>query len=496
MRRGELTPTRLLLWLCLVVVLVRGTYVLQPLRSDEAGYLYIARQWHFGGEFLYGDFYVDRPPLLIAIFKAAALSGWDPMVRVLTIPFALVFVVAAARAAFHVGGEVGVRWGAVVAAAFMCSPAMAADQADGELFASAFVMVGLALAVEAWRATTGAGRVGLAFAAGVVSGAAPLVKQNFLDALLFIAVLVLARAARDRGLDSRGLTLIGVGALGAVTPHLLLWLWASAVGIEPVSLWRDIAAFRGEAFAVIWAHSMDAPLRRAALLLVLGLASGVLLVVVAWFRRVGLRVRRWTPLEWAISATMAFGLVAIVGGGSYWPHYLLQLAPVSVLAVAAVMGQPARARPMRSAAYVAGGAAVVGSVLAVMIYATVPWVWFQQRTGEWLADSSSPRDTAVVLYGNAAVLEAADLRSPYPHLWSLPMRTLDPGQARLRATLSGPASPEWVVGVNPLNSWRIDDAGLLRDMLGERYRVVAEVCGFPVWLRADVSRRSAPEPRC
>ena len=88
-RRGELMPTRLLGWLCLAVVLVRGTYALQPLRSDEAGYLYIARQWHAGGEFLYGDFYVDRPPLLIAIFQAAALTDWDPMIRVLTIPFAL-----------------------------------------------------------------------------------------------------------------------------------------------------------------------------------------------------------------------------------------------------------------------------------------------------------------------------------------------------------------------------------------------------------------------
>lgn len=496
-RRGELTTPRLLAWLCLAVVVVRGTYVLQPLRSDEAGYLYIARQAHLGGEFLYGDYYVDRPPLLMAIFKVAALTDWDPMIRVLTIPFAIVFVLAAARAAFHVGGDVGSRWGAAVAAAFICTPAVAADQADGELFAAVFVMVALALALEAWRASTGVGRLGLAYAAGAFAGAAPLVKQNFLDALLFIAVLVVARVARDRVLDHRGLVVILGGAAGAVTPHLLLWLWALASGIEPLSLWRDLAAFRGEAFGVIWSGSPEAPLRRAATLVALGLVSGVLLVVVAWFRRVGLRFLGWTPMEWAISVTTAFALAAIGAGGSYWPHYLLQLAPVGVLALAAVVGGPPRvARQMRVAGRTAVGSAVVGVVLVAVVYATTPWVWFQERTGEWLAASGRAGDTALVVYGNASVLEKADMRSPYPHLWSLPMRTLDPDQSRLRGTLSGGSAPVWVVEMNPVNSWKIDDARRLRDLLDERYRVVSEVCGFPVWLRSDVVRRPASAPDC
>ncbi|HEU4514044.1 MAG TPA: hypothetical protein VFR87_13140 [Nocardioidaceae bacterium] len=497
MRRGRAMPSRLLGWLCLAVVLVRGTYVLEPLRSDEAGYLYIARQAHLGGEFMYGDYYVDRPPLLMVIFKVAALTDWDPMIRLLTIPFAVVFVLAAARAAFHVGGEVGARWGPAVAAAFICTPAMAADQADGALFAAVFVMVGLALALSAWRATTSGGRLGLAYAAGAFAGAAPLLKQNFLDALLFIAVLVVARAVRDRRLDERGLTVSLAGAAGALTPHVLLWLWALAAGIEPLSLWRDLALFRGEAFGVILSDSLEAPLRRAAALVVLGLVSGVLLVVVLWFRQVGPRVVAWTPLEWAISATTAFGMTAIVAGGSYWPHYLLQLAPVGVLALAVVVGgRLGDPRPMQGAARIAVGSAIVGAVLVAVVYATTPWVWFHQRTGEWLAASGQVGDTAVVLYGNAAVLEAADMRSPYPHLWSLPMRTLDPDQSRLRATLSGPSSPLWVVELVPVNSWNIDEAGSLRDLLDRRYRVVGEVCGFPVWLRDDVDRRPAPQPDC
>src|SRR3954447_25509515 len=58
------TDARFLGALCLVVVLVRVTFVPMPLRNDEGGYLFIARHWHTGGEFLYGDYFVDRPPLL------------------------------------------------------------------------------------------------------------------------------------------------------------------------------------------------------------------------------------------------------------------------------------------------------------------------------------------------------------------------------------------------------------------------------------------------
>jgi hypothetical protein len=86
--------------------------------------------------------------------------------------------------------------------------------------------------------------------------------------------------------------------------------------------------------------------------------------------------------------------------------------------------------------------------------------------------------------------------SPYPHVWSAAMRTLDPAQTRLRATLAGPDAPSWVVQVNGLNAWGIDEGSRLRDLLHQRYRVVAEICGYRVWLRADLTRRLAPPPPC
>jgi len=76
------------------------------------------------------------------------------------------------------------------------------------------------------------------------------------------------------------------------------------------------------------------------------------------------------------------------------------------------------------------------------------------------------------------------------------MRTLDPAQVRLRGTLAGPNAPTWVVQINGLNSWHIDDHDRLRALLKSRYRVIATVCGHDVWLRSDQSRAPAPLPDC
>ena len=47
---------------------------------DEAGFLSVGAQWQPGGTSLYGDYWVDRPPLLITIFRLAAeLGGLVPL---------------------------------------------------------------------------------------------------------------------------------------------------------------------------------------------------------------------------------------------------------------------------------------------------------------------------------------------------------------------------------------------------------------------------------
>ena len=49
-------------------------FMARPLSPDEAGYLIVGGQWAEGSS-LYGDYWVDRPPGLIAIFELAETMG-------------------------------------------------------------------------------------------------------------------------------------------------------------------------------------------------------------------------------------------------------------------------------------------------------------------------------------------------------------------------------------------------------------------------------------
>lgn len=476
-----------------VVVAVRLVYLWQPLRSDEGGYLLAARHWRAGGEFLYGDYHVDRPPLLMMLFRLAAQVGDDRAIRVVAIPFAVLLVAVSARAASLVAGARAATFAALVAGAFAVSPAVAADQADGELFAAPLVAASIALSLDAWRRERRSSRLLLAAGSGLLAATATLVKQNFLEGFVFVAVLLAAESLRHRRITGRVGEVLGGVTVGAALPNLAVLTWATVVGAGGPEVWTEVAAFRQQAFAVIWDGHVEAPLRRAALLCVLALVSGLAGLMWAWFAR----GRDATAESRAVSGCLVFGVVALAAGGSYWPHYLLQLAPAVALATgigAARSG--ARGRAARRWSAVAVTSALVGVVGSAVVYATVPAPWFQQRIGEWLAASSRPGDSAVVAYGNPSILEAADLPSPYPYLWSLPMRTLDPDQSRLRTVLAGPDAPTWFVVVSPLSSWDIDADGRLAAVLERRYDLAAVVCGRSVLLRQDRTRQVAPPPEC
>ncbi|MGZ4492248.1 MAG: hypothetical protein ACXVEU_16110 [Nocardioidaceae bacterium] len=472
------------------MLLARLPFMFQPLHADEAGYLLVAKSWHLGGVDLYGPYWVDRPPLLIAIFKLASLVPWDPMVRVLLVPFAVLFVVSAAWAAHQLAGPRAARWSAVVAAAFMATPLLATQEADGELFAAPLVMLAMALTIAAVR-RTGRPSYGLAFFAGLCAGLAVMVKQNFGDAAVFAVTLLLASIAQRRVPPRHGLRLLGAvvggGALVAVgAVGYALW---SGVGVG--EMWFDLYGFRTEAFDVIEDGSMRSAVLRAAGLVLLGLVCGAIPAVVLLARRAWRSRLSGPPVAWALAVTMALEVLAIVAGGSYWPHYLLQLAPTLALAVG--LWVP-KVRWLAATAVLAVASAVVSTV--VFVGAGLGATPGGQRLGTWVHRASRPHDTLTVLYGNEEVLLSSRLRSPYPYLWTLPMRTLDPHLSLLRATLTGPAAPTWVMVWDSVNDWNIDASDQTRLDLATHYHLVQRVCGHQLWLRDGVRRPLPPAPQC
>src|SRR4051794_41872528 len=66
-----------------VTVLVRLSGLTRPVRADEAGFELVGRSWHPSADSLYGAYFVDRPPPLIALFKASDGVGGPLFIRVL-----------------------------------------------------------------------------------------------------------------------------------------------------------------------------------------------------------------------------------------------------------------------------------------------------------------------------------------------------------------------------------------------------------------------------
>lgn len=471
------------------VVLLRLAYLVGPFYSDEAGYVLVARDWHSGGPNLYGHYFVDRPPLLLALYRVAVLTGWAPSIRVIASAFAVLLVVAAASAAHQAVGDRGARWAALVAAAFTVTPVVMAQEADGEIFAAPLAMLAMALTLAAVR-RSGARAFWLAMLAGVAAGAAVMVKQNFADGVVFGVVLLVVSLLQRRIVpwDAARVALGGVlGGLLVVLGALAYVVW-SRVGLA--TAWTAVFGFRGTALDVIADHSLHAPLLRALGVVGLGVLCGALPLVLLLVLDAARCRFRGPPVAWAVSGTLLLDGVSMAMGGSYWPHYLLQLAPA--LALAAGLWGPGSVR-LR-----AGVAFVVASALASTVAVTLSGAAFRptgETVGGFLHGSARPGDTATVLFGNADVQEASGMGSPYEQLWTLPMRTLDPRLAHLRSVLSGPDAPTWVVAWRDLDPWNIDARGRTRLTLATHYHRVADVCGHEVYLRDGV-RRLLADPDC
>ena len=462
----------------LVAVAVRIPYLRTPLQPDEGGFLMLGSQWH-PGRSLYGDYWVDRPPLLVAFFSAADWLGGATALRVMGCGLAFSVVVIA-----HVLGRSVTRtrslWPAGLALALVVIPAAGATEVNGELIAAPLVLLGLVAVVRATDAQDAVHRRWLWVVAGGLGAAAVMVKQNFVDVLVFSVVLAIASALaapRGRGRIRRALTdlvALGVGGAAVVVTTVV---GAATRGTTPSGLWDALVVFRLDAGIVIADSATGATDARFHLLLMAMCLSGSVALMTVFL---AYAVPRWRqPLVVATSALLVWELFGVLAGGSYWLHYLVGLIPGLVLAVALlttrmqVLGLAARA--------VVCYAAVVALLTAPgALVARPPSHEALPAAASWLQQHAHPGDTATILYGAPNILQAAGLSSPYPELWSLPVRVRDPHLTQLETVLSGPDAPTWLLASHDLRTWGVS-SGPAYDEVTEHYLPTATVDGYTVY---------------
>jgi hypothetical protein len=452
----------------LASVLARLPLLTRPLSPDEGGYAMVAAQWSPGTS-LYGSYWVDRPPLLITLFRLADLLGSGPvgvrLVGLVAVGSAVLLAAALGRAVTGLEGWAPeqARRAPVVAAStaavFLASPLFGAGEVDGELLAAPFLLAGLTAVVRA--AATPCRRTALSWwtAAGTLAVAAAAVKQDMLD--VFVAAAVVAvLGARRRATPRHGLLapLAAFGA-GAVACGTTLLAWTALHGTDPAALWDAVVTFRLEAATVIARSAPHTTSARATGVLAASVGSGALALVVVGL--VPTRSPRPATGRGAIllaGAVLAWELVGVVGGGSYWLHYLVGTVPGLVLAaVAAAGGSRVRRRALRGVLLWA--AAVAAVEVAVTAVTGVGTNADDVAVSSYLVRHEQPGDTGVVAFGDPVLLQAAHLPSPYAELWSLPVRVRDPDLVQLAAVLRGPDRPTWlVVDGTSLATWGVDPA--------------------------------------
>lgn len=479
-----------LTWCVVAALAVRLPTLGSPVGSDEGGLLLVGESWARGGDSLYGPYWVDRPPLLVMVHELAAHTGGAVSLRLVGALAAVATVVAAWAVGRAVAGAVGARWSAVTATAVVSAPGIGWPHVSSELLAVPCVIGAVGLVLHAVDDHAGH-RVRLAALAGALAACAPLLKQNLVDGVLAIAVILLTSVLRGHSSGRRALGLSLAALAGAALTAAVVVAWSAFRETYPDELWHALVPFRAEATTVISEHATDATADRLRVLTLICVVGGPLGIALLAVRSA---LRTWSPSALTAVVLLAWATVSMIAGGSYWLHYLVQLAPGLSLAVAAAIATDLLGR--RAARAVSGYAlvvALVGAVVFSVVTARTPHT-DREAVGRWLDRATLPGDTAVVTWGQPSILYEADVRSPYEQLWSLPVRVRDPQLTRFVRVLEGAGAPDWVVTRGrSTDSWGIE-ASAADDALAARYDVVANLRGYRVHLLKGAERPVPASP--
>lgn len=477
-----------------LAVLARLPALTRPVRADEAGFLLVADAWNPQPDSMFGPYWVDRPPSLIAVFAAVDALGGVSTLRILGAIAAGLTVLLAAGVAGVLSGPRATIWTAGVTAALLANPMIDIVAVKGELLALPLVLASMLLTLLAVRRDSWP----IALASGMAAALAVGLKQNLATGLVFAAVLLVVGWRTGRLTARSASRLAAAGAVGAAVPVLATIAWARLTGVRLGTLWDTVYGFRAEAARVIADGTTDAPERRAWILLVIALATGLLAVLAGLFAHLRELWLADPPVVAATVVVVVVELLSLAGGGSFWQDYLLPLIPAAALCTALLAGRDGRpGRIMRGVVLFATASACAGLVFWLAWNLTGRQEFDEVRTGEAIARSANPGDTLVVFGGRADLQRTSGLTSPYPYLWSLPMRTKDPGYADLADLLAGPDAPTWLVEWVALDAWSDDGVSELEDVIERQYVEAGRACnGHPIYLRVDVDRPTvAPDCR-
>jgi len=496
-RRRTLLRDPVVLACAVLAVGVRLVAVARPLGPDEAGYLAVGRQWGSAGTSLYGDYWVDRPPLLVGLFRLAALAGGTVPLRLLGCLAVVVSILAVARAAGSAGGPPAARVAAIVAGALLVTPMTGALEVDGELLAAPFIAVSLAAALEALAVVPRRRAVTASVLCGASAVAAALVKQNMVDGLVMVLALAVGlRAGGHRRFARPVRRLVAGTVVGGLLTAGLVAAWTAAHGTSvPQVLWA-MYPFRLEASRAIAAHPSAGALGRIQGLVANAAGSGLVVLAGTAAVLVTRRGPSWRPASGdptgppprvvtaALLVVAGYGAVSIAMGGNSWLHYLLE--PVAPLAVALAVAAASLPRTTRAVA----GLVAVSAALA-LVGGLQPHGDGADRLGAEIGAVSRPGDSIVTGFGHAQVTSVSGLPSPYPYLWSLPAHVLDPHLRLLDRVLAGRRAPTWFVLYSSPGprSW----TARTQHELDLRYHEVDDVSGHLVYLR-DGLHRAPPVP--
>ncbi len=477
-----------MVWLAaLAAFLSRFPSMLWPLRPDEAGFLLVARSWDPEPDSVYGHYWVDRPPPILWLIKATDAWVGPYAHRFVAAVGCALLVLAAAAAARELAARVGTAgpevatraaaWTAVATAAMVANAEIDPVAAKGELLGIPLVMTACWLALRAVRRVSPTD----AFVAGVLAMTAVGLKQSIVGGLVFGGVLLVGSTLARR-LSWRGAaTCAAAAAAGAAVPVVVVVGWALAVGVRLKTLWYAVVTFRSDASAVIASQNGAAATSRIWLLLLIFLGTGMALLLLWFLLRLRALLGHDPVATGAVAAMVAVDLVAVAASGSFWRPYLFVPIPGLALALALLMtvDAPRWQEPRARLTRLAVGVVVLTSMVSLAGWA-VHWargaVPVEVRTGQAIADVARPGDRVLVYGGRADIQWASRATSPYPYLWSLPMRTLDPGLVDLERVLNGDNPPTWFVEATYVNAWSELGTRPIERSLISKYQFVRTAC--------------------